>query len=114
MLVCALREKHDEERYQPLKTFRTLIELDFDADVILDNDFKILPVGYDAQSFRFRALCIRHPSGAKFFGQANTGGGKLVRSKVELIAIRLQRLRVARRWLRNFPEIRKLTRGETE
>jgi len=39
MFVRRLCEKHHEERDQPLKTFRALIELDFHAEIVLHHDF---------------------------------------------------------------------------
>ena len=42
MQACGFCEKYNEKRDQPLKPFRALIEFDFDAKLILDND----PAGY--------------------------------------------------------------------
>ena len=63
-VVRALGKKDDEERNQPLKTFGALVQLDLDPDVVLDNDFEVLAVSDDAQTFRFIAFRIGHPGGA--------------------------------------------------
>src|SRR5437763_6270736 len=114
VVVRALGKKDDEERNQPLKTFGALVQLNLDSDVVLDNDFEVLAVSHDAQTLRFIAFRIGHPGGAKFVGQANTGGVELVGTAIELIAIRLEGGGIAEDRFVGFPQIGKFSRAKPE
>ena len=56
MFPFRLRKKRYEERHKPSEALGTLIELDFDAEIVLHGHFEILPVGGYAQTVSFRAL----------------------------------------------------------
>jgi hypothetical protein len=61
MQACGFCEKYNEKRDQPLKPFRALIEFDFDAKLILDNDFEVLLINPYAQLVGFRLVFVGNP-----------------------------------------------------
>ena len=87
VFVGRFGKKDHEKRAEPLKTFRALVELDFNAELVFHDDLQILPVGHNAQTLGFDALGIRFPNGAQLLGQSNTRGIQLIRAPIELIAI---------------------------
>src|SRR3984893_697884 len=95
-----------------MKTFRALIELNFNTEIILYDHFQILAVGDNAQAVCFSAFYIRHPGATEFLGQTNTRGVELIRSTIELIAIFLQAFRIVRRGLACFSHFRKFARAK--
>jgi hypothetical protein len=57
-----LRLENDEKRYEPTKSFTSLIELDLNADIVHDEDFQVLAVRPQAQLDAF----VPHTSRMEF------------------------------------------------
>ena len=88
MQACGFCEKYNEKRDQPLKPFRALIEFDFDAKLILDNDFEVLLINPYAQLVGFRLVFVGNPD--LLSGQIDACRIELVGSVVDLVAVFLQ------------------------
>jgi hypothetical protein len=87
MLPSCFREKHDQERDQPLEALGTLIELNLDAEIILDGHFEVLTIGTDAQAVSFSASALGVPDGTDFVGEPYARGIQLIGPPVELVSV---------------------------
>ncbi len=69
MFVYRFREKHDKEGYEPLESFRPLIQLYFDSQIIFYNDLQVLAVRVYSELIRLVMLQIGVPYSANFFAE---------------------------------------------
>ena len=114
VFVGRFGKEHYEKRNQPLKTFRALVELDFDAKIILHHYFQVLAVGHNSQTLGLQPLGIRFPNAAQFLGQSDAGGVQLISAPIELVSITAPAFAVVRLQLRRFSQIRKFPRAKSE
>jgi hypothetical protein len=106
MQACGFCEKYNEKRDQPLKPFRALIEFDFDAKLILDNDFEVLLINPYAQLVGFRLVFVGNPDLSYRPGQIDACRVELVGSVVELVAVFLQLRFIGRIGLCNWRAVK--------